>query len=45
MSRRKSQDARFARILRAAGDDPATLLMMIAMMERIVAERRKEVAS
>jgi hypothetical protein len=31
--------ARFARILRAAGDDPASLLLMIAVMERIISER------
>jgi hypothetical protein len=35
-----SQNARFARILDAAGDDPETLILMISMMERIAFETR-----
>ena len=37
---RDAHDARFSRVLRSAGDDPASLLLMISIMERIVAERR-----
>jgi hypothetical protein len=33
-------DARFARVVDAAGSDPASLLLMISVMERIIAERR-----
>lgn len=45
MSKRKTKpsadhQARHARVLQTAGDDPASLLLMISVMERIVAERR-----
>jgi hypothetical protein len=33
------QEARFARILDAAGDDPASLILMISVMGRIIADR------
>jgi hypothetical protein len=33
-------EARLARVLRATGDDPASLVLMISVMERIIAERR-----
>lgn len=33
------QEARFARVVRACGDDPASLLLMISVMERIIADR------
>lgn len=32
-------EARFARVRRAMGDDPASLLLMLSVMERIIAER------
>jgi hypothetical protein len=32
-------EERFARVLDAAGDDPASLMLMISVMERIIADR------
>lgn len=42
MSRKKlTQDERFARVLAKVGDDPASLLMVISVMERIIHTRGK----
>ncbi len=34
-----NHEARFARVIEAAGSDPASLILIITMMERIIQER------